>query len=385
MEVAVPAAEFLQRSIVERYHIGGDGLVPAIAEVILLGRVGLAAQGIEGCSGAAYDAVVDDIHSIGTIGNRNGEPAGIQRGTVSLPGEGQDFIGFAGQVASVLFGQGEGGGGFLGRFEGGLGIDGIDLFAVLFPDGTATGQDNLFGQHYGTLDDIFDGGVGHIETRHVDVAVVEGLGPVLERHGAVQRNAANAVDDAQEAAHRGGLVVTVEAHGTTDEEGLFNVSVAVQQGQDTHCAVQVGIPDALGDVGLVHIELIGNHLARSLPIVRVLLPQLQAFVDDMAETVSLGEIFLGVADERGNVTLEEGLGVHGAIYHGRGDGPVVGGDAGSPVGDGGGILGHAGSRVGPNLVDELRVDLEPVRVVFLLASVRRRETIVHQAQGGAIG
>ena len=204
------------------------------------------------------------------------------------------------------------------------------------------------------------------------------------RHCAVQRNILHSVDHAQQAADGGGLVVAVEAEGAAYEQSLLYVAVAIEQGQDAQGAVEVGVPDALGDVRLVHIEFVGNHLAGGLPVVRILLPEVQALIYNVTEAVSLGEICLRVLNQRGDILLEEGFRIHRAVNHGGGDCPVVRGDAGGPVRDASGVGGHARGGVCPYLVDQLRVDLEPVRVVFLLAGEGRGEAVVHQAQGGAV-
>ena len=110
-----------------------------------------------------------------------------------------------------------------------LGVDGVNLFAVLFTYRAAAGKDNLFCKHNRTLDDVLDRGVRHVVAGYVDIPVVERFGPVLEGHCTVKRNSAKAVDYTQEAAHCGGLVVAVKAKGAADEKGLLDVAVSVEE------------------------------------------------------------------------------------------------------------------------------------------------------------
>ena len=269
--------------------------------------------------------------------------------------------------------------------EDGLRIDRVDLLAVLFTDGTAAGKDNLLGQHHGALDEILDGGIRHVVAGDVDVAVVEGLGPVLIRHAAVGRDCIHAVDDAEEAANGCRLVVAVEAEGAAYGERLLDIAVAIEEGEDAHRTVEVGVPYGLRNVGLIEIELVGNHLAGSLPVIGILRVERYALVHDLAEAVAFGQILFGMLHKGRDIIAEERLGVHRAVDHGRGGRPVVGGNAGRPLGEACCVGRHPRSGVGPYLVDQLRVDLEPVGVVALVAGERRREPVVHESQGGAVG
>ena len=208
---------------------------------------------------------------------------------------------------------------------------------------------------------------------------------MLEGHAAVRRHGTDAVDDAQQAADGRGLVVTVEAQGAADIEGLLDISAAIQQGENAHGAVQVGIPDGLRGVRLLEIQLVGNDLARRLPVFGILLVQGDALVHNGPETILRGQVFLCMGDEGGNVGLEESLRIHDPIDDRRRRGPVVGGDAGRPVGNPGRIGRHARSRIGPDFVNQLRVNLEPMRIVAFVSGERRGQPVMHQAQGGPVG
>ena len=129
----------------------------------------------------------------------------------------------------MLFGKRKCRAGLFDGLETCFGIDGVDLFTVFFTYRAAAGKDNLFCQHNRTLDDVLDGGVGHVVTGYVDIPVIERFGPVLEGHGAVQRTSAKAVDYTQEAAHCGCLVVAVKTEGAANEKSLLDVAVSVEE------------------------------------------------------------------------------------------------------------------------------------------------------------
>ena len=206
----------------------------------------------------------------------------------------------------------------------------------------------------------------------------------LFRHGPGGRHAGRSIDHSQQSAYGRGLVVRIETQGAAYEQGLLYVTLTVEQGEYSHRSVQVGVPYGLGLVGLIGPVFLLDDLARLLPVLRILVIEFEALVYGVAEAVSLRKILLGMPHEGLYVAFEEGLGVHCSIDHGRRGSPVVGSDAGSPLGDACRIGRHTRSGVSPDLVDKLRVDLEPVRVVALVTGERRREPVVHGSEGGAV-
>ena len=196
------------------------------------------------------------------------------------------------------------------------GIDRIDLFAILFAHLSASGEYVLLSQDYCPLDNVFYRGIRHIIAGNIYISVVERFCPVFERHCTVERHTSDSVDDTEKSAHCRCLIVAVESHCAAYEEGLVDIASSVEQRENSHRTVQIGVPDAAGDVVFVEIEFVGHCLAGRLPVVRVLLPKIKALVDDGAETVFLGEVLLCMADKRRNVFLEKRLRVHGPVHYG---------------------------------------------------------------------
>ena len=81
---------------------------------------------------------------------------------------------------------------------------------------------------------------------YVYVPVIERLGPVCKWHRPGSGHRLASVDDSENAAGGGSLVVGIESEGTTYVQGLFNVTLTIELCKHTHSPVQVGIPDCLG-------------------------------------------------------------------------------------------------------------------------------------------
>lgn len=192
-------------------------------------------------------------------------------------------------------------------------------------------------------------------------------------------------DDSENTGNGGCLIVAVEAHGAAEVECALEVAVAVEHGQDAHEAVEVGIPDGFGHGVLVHVIFVGDDLAGLYPVVGILAEDIEAFFHSESVAVVLREIPETLLDEFFHIFLEESFGIHGSVECCGLYGPGVAGDACRPVAFSDCVGRHARGGVGPDFVDELRVDLIPVWVEILTAGERRRVAEVHQAEGGTVG
>ena len=97
------------------------------------------------------------------------------------------------------------------------------------------------------VDDVLYGCVREVVAGHIYVPVIERLGPVCKWHRPGSGHRLASVDDSEDAAGGGSLVVGVESEGATYVQGLLNVAFPIEQGKHTHSSVQVGIPDGPGE------------------------------------------------------------------------------------------------------------------------------------------
>ena len=120
-----------------------------------------------------------------------------------------------------------------------------------------------------------------------------------------------------------------------------------------------------------------NLLSRGAPVTALGVP-LDDITDALRERSLVGHGVDADLHQLLHVALEERGADHGSVGDGRMRAPIVVGDPRAPQGTLCRLLGHAGIKGAPNLVDELRIDLEPVLVVLLAARVRRDQPAVHE-------
>ena len=122
-----------------------------------------------------------------------------------------------------------------------------------------------------------------------------------------------------------------------------------------------------------------------MPVQRIRIIKFHTLAYRLCKAIIAREAFQGIFHQLAYVRLEECTGIHSPIDHGRGCGPGVACDPRRPFGYTCCIVHHSRSRVGPDFVNELRVNLEPVRIVFHRPGERRSETVVHCSKGSPVG
>ncbi len=107
--------------------------------------------------------------------------------------------------------------------------------------------------------------------------------------------------------------------------------------------------------------------------------------DGLRESAAFRQCRGADIDQAPDVLFAKGGRIHGGIVNRGLDAKIVVGDPGGPGRLLRGVVQHARRRHRPDLVHQLRVDLEPVRVVVPVAGDRRAVTGMHQGQCIPIG
>ena len=313
LHIAVPSAEFLERTVAESQFVKFLRSFPYIAEPVAARLEGFGLQAAEHRVGTREHSVIDYFHAACVPVTGIGEPAGIQHleigfahagdylaaaGNVPAPynefeillqtlisirdcksyltpssflwhsreftfAEFQTFrklsvhhfpfavpVGHAGEVIIGLLPHHQSRSGSHAEFQRSIELGGcVDyqpLLSVTDFGSSAILLNDLHCYGHCPVDDVLYGCVREVVAGYVYVPVIERLGPVCKWHRPGSGHRLASVDDSENAAGGGSLVVGIESEGTTYVQGLFNVTLTIEQGKHTHSPVQVGIPDCLG-------------------------------------------------------------------------------------------------------------------------------------------
>ena len=252
--------------------------------------------------------------------------------------------------------------------------------AVLLDCLSALGLDHFHRQVQSPVYHVLYGCIRHVVAGHVDIPVVEWFRPMRERSGKACRHYVLAVHHSEKSADSGGLVVRVEPHGTADVQGLFEISAAIQECQYPHGSVQIRSPYGLRHGRFVHVIFFCYGLPGGSPVIRIAVIQGQTVPHCTGIPVIFRQIFQGIFHESPYVGFEKRVRIHDTVDYRRRSGPGIAGDTCSPVGNAGSVFHHTGSGIAPYLVDELWIDLEPVRIYVPVSGKRRGQAIMHETE-----
>ena len=223
---------------------------------------------------------------------------------------------------------------------------------------------------------------------------------ITQRMQPFMRDGLEAVEDTEQAAHGGRLVVRIKTQAAGHVECALEIARAIKQGENAAGAVEQRVhrwpgmtvvfecscaefPGSLPGVSIVVGK--GHFPPSRLPIVRVLAMQLFHMLDDLREPAARRQRPCADVDQAQKVFFEKSGCVHGRVVHGRFDTKIVVGDPGGPGRFIDGIFDHARGRHCPDFVHQLRVNLKPLRIVGPMPREWRPEARAHQVQGRAIG